>query len=161
TFDGGDGAGAHALSIANVSFAKMGYKASGAHSGAFTLDGQIITVDRVNQSNIATQLAFVTGRQTLMPSQISAPITVERRDPFGNGVTAGFGGVALTVGTDSGGGTLLDTNGQPLGGNTVTIVQGASSASFKYQDVTLGSPTLTVSGTNLGSAIQQETIKQP
>jgi hypothetical protein len=98
-------------------------------------------------------VAFATNAQALTVGKPSAPITVELLDSFGNVTQAAGAGVALDLGTDSGGGAFLSA-GQPITG--VTIPQGSSTASFDYTDTNVGSPTLTVGGANLQPAQQQE-----
>jgi CSLREA domain-containing protein len=142
TFDGGSGAGQHALTVTNGTFAQESYSATGPDSGTFGLDGQAVTVSHVTSANIPTTLAITTSLQTILAGQASTPITVQLQDPFGNPITAGAGGVTVQLSTTSSGGSFLTTSGQPLGGNTVTIAAGANSSSFEYKDTQPGTPTL-------------------
>ncbi|HYV35271.1 MAG TPA: IPT/TIG domain-containing protein [Gemmataceae bacterium] len=91
-------------------------------------------------------IVFTTGGQTLIAGQISNVITVQLLDGQGNPYLADSAGVTLTLSSTSTGGTFLTAGGQPIAGNTITIGQGASTASFEYQDIHPGNPTLTVTG---------------
>jgi VCBS repeat-containing protein len=108
-------------------------------------------------ANTSNGLAFTTAPQMLAGGAVSRSITVQLVDADGNAVTAGSGGVTLTLGSTSAYGTFLDTDGNPLAQPTVTIPEGASTASFRYADSTVGFPTLTVSGSGV-SATQQQAV---
>jgi uncharacterized protein (TIGR03118 family) len=100
-------------------------------------------------------VVFSTGAQTITAGVVSAPITVELQDIDGNPAQAGSGGLTLNLQSGSAAGTFLDANGQPI--TSITVPQGASTASFKYEDTKAGTPTLTVSTASF-SATQHETI---
>src|SRR5258708_2011478 len=53
---------------------------------------------------------------------------------------------------------FLDINGNPLSSPQLTIAEGTSSVSFKYEDAPLGGPTLTATALGLTAASQQLTI---
>jgi hypothetical protein len=148
TFDGGSGAGQHALTVINGSFTQESYSATDSTSGTFGLDGQAITVSHVTAANIPTTLAIATPLQTVLAGQASNPIAVQLQDPFGNSIAAGAGGVTIQLSTTSNGGSFLTTSGQPLSGNSITIAAGADSAAFEYKDAQPGTPTITATATS-------------
>src|SRR5262249_46903416 len=102
-------------------------------------------------------LRFTTGSQRLATGQISATMTVQLQDQFGNVILAGPGGVPLTLSTTSPGGSFLSDAGQPLAPASVVTAQGTSTASFRYRDSRVGSPTVRAAGPTF-AATQQETI---
>ena len=65
----------------------------------------------------------------------------------------------MTVGlsSDSAGGTFRNT-GDTADVTSVTIASGQSTASFRYRDSVVGTPTLTASSTGLTSVAQQESV---
>jgi hypothetical protein len=103
-------------------------------------------------------IQFTTAPVVLATNQVSALITVQLQDQFGNLIQAGAGGVTLALSTNSTGGTFLSSTSQPLAGPSVTIAQGTSTASFEYKDSRAGTPTVRVQGPGF-AATQQETIR--
>jgi uncharacterized repeat protein (TIGR03803 family) len=103
-----------------------------------------------------TQVAFTTAAQTLTAGQNSAVITIQLEDSSGNTATSGSN-ITFNLSTTSTAGRFLDTSGQPLSGNSLTIAAGSSSAGFAYLDANGGTPTLMAAGGALG-ATQQETV---
>ena len=88
-------------------------------------------------------LAFITAPQTLTAGVISAPITVQLQDSFGNPVAAGTGGLDVNLSTSSSGGIFRDS-ADTTSMTNVTIAEGTNSASFKYRDTVTGAPTIRV-----------------
>jgi uncharacterized repeat protein (TIGR03803 family) len=103
-----------------------------------------------------TQLVFTTAAQTLTAGQNSAVITIQLEDQTGKAALASVD-VTFTLSTTSTAGSFLDTGGQPLSGNSLTIAAGSSSAGFEYLDANGGTPTLKAAGDGF-SATQQETV---
>jgi RHS repeat-associated protein len=115
------------------------------------------TFNLTNAASI-TVAVFTTAAQTITAGQPSADITVELQDQHGNVVPAGAGGVTFDLTTSAATGVFLDTSGQPLAGNSLTIAQGSSTLSFEYEDTKTGTPTLAALGPGM-TATQQETIQ--
>ena len=105
-----------------------------------------------------TQVVFATDPVYIIAGQPSTTITVQLEDINDTVTQAGAGGVVVNLSTTPlGPGSLfLDTSGNVLTNPTLFIAQGASSASFKYEDNLLGSPTLTAAAAGLTSGTQQE-----
>lgn len=105
-------------------------------------------------TSIPTSLTFITLPQTLAAGAQSGTIKVELLNQLGQPMAA----LANTVVTLSGPGMAF----QSFPGNTpitsVTILKGASTASFKFDDTVAGSDTLTAASAGLKSALQAETI---
>ena len=108
----------------------------------------------------APSVVFTTLGQTF-PAGQPATFSVQLEDLDGNPATAGSGGVTVSLASSSTGGVFLDAFGNPLSNSSLTIAQGAGSATFEYQDSQAGSPTLTISATGFGSATQPETVLPP
>jgi subtilisin-like proprotein convertase family protein len=105
----------------------------------------------------ATQLQFSTAAQHLVPGATSGLMTVELLTA-GNVVTqAGVGGVTVNLSSSSVSGSFFDTNGNPV--TSITIINGQSTASFRYVDTAAGTPTITAASNGLTSALQQETVE--
>ncbi|MGA2255400.1 MAG: choice-of-anchor Q domain-containing protein, partial [Thermoguttaceae bacterium] len=105
----------------------------------------------------APSVVFTMLGQTFLAGQ-PATISIELEDLGGNPAVAGTGGVTVTLASSSTGGVFLGASGNSLSGSSLTIPQGANSATFEYQDSRTGTPTLIVSAAGLGSASQQETV---
>ena len=108
----------------------------------------------IDVQNVAEKLVFTVGAdQTFTAGQTSSLITVQRQDVNGNPCTVGWNLVYLN--TQSPSGNFYYTNGSlmapysvmPYGTAliqpSILIPQGASSASFYYEDGNPGSWTLT------------------
>jgi hypothetical protein len=106
----------------------------------------------------ATQLAFTTGPVSVVAGQSSTTITVQLEDASNQAAQAGAGGVVVNLASSSAGAFFLDTDGNALANPTLFVAQGATSASFVYEDIRLGTPTLTVASAGLSSATQQEVV---
>ncbi len=104
----------------------------------------------------ATQLAFSTTPQTLKTTTASGTITVERRDLFGNPTTVG-GTITVNLSTTSLTGAFRNTADSATI-TTIDILSGASSASFRYRDTTVGAPTITAAFDGLTPATQVENV---
>ena len=104
----------------------------------------------------ASQLLFTTGTQTLTAGVNSGTITVQELDQFGNVSTTAE---TINLSTSNSGTGLFKDNATGLNTITsVTIPAGSSTASFKYVDTLVSSPTLTAAATGLTSATQTETV---
>ena len=96
-------------------------------------------------------VAFITPAQFLPGGRPSPIMTVQLQDADGNPIAAGSGGVTLTLSSTSANGTFLDTNGVPLANPTITIPEGVSTASFEYEDTSVGFPILTAAAPGLSA----------
>ncbi len=101
-------------------------------------------------------LQFTTSARSIATKQASQPITVQLVDSTGATATA-TSAVTVNLSSSSGGGKLLDTSGNALANNSITIAAGSSTASFEYEDSTTGFATLTASENGLSST-QQEAV---
>jgi hypothetical protein len=122
-----------------------------------TSPGLLATQVETVQPAAPSAVVFTTRAQTVTAGQPSTAITVELEDQYGNVAIAGSGGLSLALTTTASAGSFLDGNGQPLSGPNLTIAEGASNASFEYEDPRADSPTVTVAATDF-SVSQQETI---
>jgi hypothetical protein len=103
-------------------------------------------------------LAFTTAAQTLTAGQPSQPITLRFQDGQGNPVVAPAAGMIIQLSSSSSTGVFLDTSGNRL--FDLYIPAGSSSASFVYEDVLGGTPTLTASVYESSvSVTQQESVQ--
>ena len=104
-----------------------------------------------------SKLTVATPSRTTTAGVTSGTITVERLDPYNNLATNGALTVTLST-TSSGGQFRNPSTGAAI--TTVTIPSGESTASFVYNDTTVGTPTITAAdhGLVLTSVTQQETI---
>jgi Repeat of unknown function (DUF5650)/Invasin, domain 3/Immunoglobulin I-set domain len=106
----------------------------------------------------AARFGFATAPRTLTAGVTSAAvITVQLEDPFGSPVNAGSAGQVVHLSTTSVVGLFRNT-ADTATITSVTIAAGTSTASFKYKDTIVGTPTLTASATGLTSATQHETV---
>jgi autotransporter-associated beta strand protein len=123
-------------------------------AGGTGAGGLSVTVNPAASSN----LVFTTSSQNIGVGLNSAIITVQRLDHYGNPNTSDAN-LTVNLTSTSGGGQFLDSTGTtPI--TSVTITNGYSSVSFKYNDTTLGTPTITASDAAavLTSVSQLETI---
>ncbi|MHA7285291.1 beta strand repeat-containing protein [Arthrobacter sp. MDT3-44] len=87
------------------------------------------------------------------------PMTVQLEDSFGNPSPAPAGGTLLNLTSTSAGTRIFSTTrGTTTSTPTITIPEAATSTTLYYADTAAGTPTLTVTGANLTSAAQQQTI---
>jgi len=128
---------------------KAGTPTLTAASGSFH-GGQVETV----KAGPASKLAFTTSPQTLTAGVVSATLTVQLLDLYGNAANAK---AALTVqlSSNSKGGLFLKGSKRIT---RITIAAGSSSASFTYKDTKAGLPTLTAISRPF-QASQQVTVK--
>ena len=105
----------------------------------------------------ASKLVYTTTAQTLTAGVTSGTITVQLDDQFNNVATA-TSTQTITLTTTSSGGQFRDNATGNTAISSVTIASGASSASFKYNDILAGSPVLTVSDSPLTATTQTETV---
>jgi hypothetical protein len=108
------------------------------NAGSFTQNSTNVLV---NPGPLA-QLSFLTAPQNLMLGTLSATMTVQFADQFGNPVGPGQANPPIGLSSSAGTGTFWDTVG------TTSITSLAVSAttpsySFKYKDTAAGSPILT------------------
>ncbi len=103
-----------------------------------------------------SQVAFVTAPQTLTAGDQSALITIQLEDSNGNAATSGSN-ITFALSTTSTAGSFLDSHGNALTGNALTIPAGNSTAGFEYLDLNEGDPTLTAAA-GVFLATQQETV---
>ncbi len=109
----------------------------------------------------ASQLVFTTAAQTLTAGVTSTTITVQLEDAYNNvAVTSVSQTVSLTTTSTAPFGVHFRDTGDTTNITGVTIIAGATSASFKYNDTLEGSPLLTASDSALTSptATQTETV---
>ncbi|MHA7220286.1 hypothetical protein ACX80L_15540 [Arthrobacter sp. MDT1-48-3] len=116
---------------------------------------QTATMTAGTASLVVFTTAPVTG--TVSTTATTGPLTVERRDIFGNPVTSAAP-VALTLSSNSTGTTVFSPSraGSPV--STITIPAGASAATFYYGDTRSGTATVTVAGAGLTSAAQAVSV---
>ena len=114
-----------------------------------------VTIER------ATKLVFTSSPVVVAAGSSSSIITVERQDA--SSAPAIAGNLTVHLSSTSGGGSFRDA-GDTAAIVSIVIPDGSSSASFRYQDTTAGSPTITAadqaSGPDVGltDATQQETV---
>ncbi len=125
-------------------------------------DGTITTGSAANAFSVtpaaASKLVFTSSAYTGSVAGVSSGVmTVQRRDAFDNPNSAD---AALTVNlTSNGSGTYAFRNSADTATLTsMTIAQGSHSASFRYRDEKVGSPTLTAAATGLTATTQQQTV---
>ncbi len=100
---------------------------------------------------------FVSPAQSQLAGTPSGTMTVQLLDQFGNVIQAGSGGSTFGLSSSSSSGKFLSVSGDPLASPSITIPQGASSASFQYEDSKAGTPTLTITASGISNT-QQQTI---
>jgi hypothetical protein len=109
------------------------------------------------QTASPNSVAFVSPAQSLTAGTPSGSITVRLEDQYGNVISAGSGGLTFNLSSSSSTGKFLSVSGDPLASSSITIPQGASSATFEYEDSTSGTPTLTVTASGVSNT-QQEAV---
>ena len=154
---GADGAFATATSTTNASgIATVAFTTGTTAGTTYTVtatDNTALTGTSAAFTTVAgaaTKLVFTTAAQTLTAGAAAGTITVQLQDAGSNPVNAAAGGVAVSLSTNSTGGSF-----QP---SSVTIAAGSSSATFTYTDTKAGTPTITATSSPLTSATQQETV---
>jgi len=101
-------------------------------------------------SAAASQLVYLNSPVTTTAGVASASITVQRQDAFGNPVTTGTIGVALSSSS-----TGVETFSPA---SLVSIPDGSASTVFTYTDTQAGTPTLAAASAGLAGATQMETV---
>ena len=114
--------------------------------------------NRTVASPLIAALAFVAPAQVLTTGNASQPITIVLLDASLNPVNAGAGGVVVNLSSTSAQGSFVNSKG--VAATSVVIAAGTDTATFTYKDLTPGKPILTISGTGLFPATQQETELQ-
>ena len=104
---------------------------------------------------VLTSLAYITAPQTFQDGALSGIIKVELKDQFGNPFNA-TGNVAVALSSTSANG-MFDSYPANTLITSVTIAKGANTASFRYTDTVVGTPTITAKDGAL-TAMQQETV---
>jgi hypothetical protein len=140
-----------------VSFEFEGTEAGTLPINATVPNGFFVSQNESIQVGTPHTVAFVTPAPSLLAGTPSGSITVQLKDQFGNVISAGSGGLTFSLSSSSSGGQFLSVSGDPLPSASITIPQGASSATFEYEDSQSGTPTLTVSASGV-SGTQQLTI---
>jgi hypothetical protein len=107
-------------------------------------------------SAVPTQLAFVTPPQTIAEGACSAAALVQIEDSAGRPVAA-TSTTTLTLSSSPPTGAFYADSACTVLTTTLTI-QAGSEGSFYFSDTVAGTPTLTVSGTGLTSAVQKEDV---
>ena len=97
------------------------------------------------------QLAITTAPQTIVRPALSAPITVQLEDAWGNPTNAASGGQVVNLSSTS----LTGVFAPP---SPLSILAGTSTTTFTYTDTTAGTPTISVSAPGLTGSSQQETV---
>jgi KaiC/GvpD/RAD55 family RecA-like ATPase len=107
-----------------------------------------------------SRLAFINGAQIVPSYNMSKAIFVQLQDISGNAITLPAGISSYTVNLSSNSTTgffCADSQGNTLAGS-FSFQGNSTSGVFYYYDLTAGSPILTASGSNVGSAIAQFNI---
>ncbi len=160
-FPTGNGSTAGSLFFGAVQQAAGTWAGSGAlnnNSTYFSGAGQV-TVAGAAPSKLAFTTAAYTGGSALTAGTTSGTMTVQRQDSAGNPAVVTAGDVTVNLSSDSTGTKSFRDNA--TGSTTitsVTIPTGSSTASFRYNDQQVGTPTLTAAASGLTSATQQETV---
>jgi VCBS repeat-containing protein len=97
------------------------------------------------------KLVFTTAAQTTAPGSATGTITVQRRTAADVAITSGSTTVNLTDTSATG---VFRNSANSATITTVTIPNGSSSASFRYRDSSIGTPTITASAAGYTSAPQ-------
>lgn len=103
----------------------------------------------------ATHLAFVDPTSTMTAGD-PVELTIQRQDENGNPVTDEEA-VVVSLSTTSADGRFLDADGNVI--TTVTIPEGTSQATVRYNDTDAGEPTLTADNDSLSAAHHTITVE--
>src|SRR6185503_4102199 len=125
----------------------------GSGNYAFSFVNGVLTVTPAT----ASKLAFTTSPQTLSAGTASGTITVQRQDAYNNPNTA-EATITVNLSSDSTGMYVFRDIADTTTISSVTIANGSSSASFKYIDSKVGTPTITAASSGLTSTTQLETV---
>ncbi|XAS66629.1 hypothetical protein V3C33_14180 [Micrococcaceae bacterium Sec5.7] len=137
----------------SINKAGVGYSLSASSPGLASATGSAFNVTAAATSSLVIKTAAVSGAASA--SANLGPITVERRDAYGNLVTAGA--VSLPLSSNSAGSSIFSGTAGGAAVTALTIPAGASSASFYYGDTKAASPAITV-GSGTATASQNATI---
>jgi hypothetical protein len=124
-------------------------------SGGLTSASQTATIVAAVAAKFAFTSAAVSG--TASSTANLGPITVQQQDTFGNPTTAGPGGTAVNLTSDSSGTKVFSLTSGGATVSTVTMAPGTSSISFFYGDTKAGNPTISAAGGLVG-ATQTATV---
>ena len=140
----------------SVSFA---YRDSALGSPTITASAGVFT-SAVQIENVVAPpvLVFTSAPQTTTPGVATGKITVQRRSPVGTAMTSGA--LVVNLSTTTGGGTFRKLKSATII-TSVTIADGKSAVSFRYQDSAVGTPTITASAAGFTSATQTVTVQNP
>ena len=139
----------------SVDKAAAGYTLAAASAGLSGATSSAFTVSAAAGSTFAITSSPVSG--TASATATLGPLTVARRDAFGNASPAPGGGTAVTLASNSTGTAVFAATSGGASVGTVTIPAGSSSVTFWYGDTKAGTPTITASG-SLTSATQSATV---
>ena len=145
-----NGSGVATFSDLSINKAGAGYTLAVSSGGYASVASSSFTITAAAATQlVVTTPAPVTGAASDKAS--IGPITVERRDLYGNPATAGSTTVSLTAAAGGTGFFAATAGGQALTPASVTIGAGFASTSFYYGDTKSGSRPFTATG--LGSAL--------
>lgn len=99
-------------------------------------------------------LVFISAPVEAPAGFASGAITVETRDA-GNSSIAVEENLTVSLESSSNTGTFSDSSNFPSTISQITIPKGSSSISFYYKDATIGSPTITATGTGVDPVTQE------
>src|SRR5207247_2360475 len=105
----------------------------------------------------ASKPVFTTSALSLSAGTPSGTIPVQRQDAYNNPNTSDAT-ITVALSSDSSGTYAFRDATDTTTITSVTIANGASSASFKYNDPKAGTPTITAAKSGLTSATQLETV---
>ena len=88
-------------------------------------------------------------------------MTVALEDAQGQMVAAPTGGVPVVLSSNSTASTFYALTGSPLASRIIVIPQGASTASFEYEDGDVGTPTVTATAAGVQASEQETVTGQP
>ena len=133
-------------------------------AGSATITGQLAASALSSTASVtfiagsANQLVFTSIPQTIAVSAVSGTMNVQLQDNHGNPVYAGVNGLTVNLSSNTTGtATFYQTDGiTPI--SNITIASIGNTASFKYKDTQIGTPTINVSANGLSSATQQVTV---
>ncbi len=133
-------------------------------AGSATITGQLAASALSSTASVtfiagsANQLVFTSIPQTIAVSAVSGTMNVQLQDNHGNPVYAGVNALTVNLSSNTTGtATFYQTDGiTPI--SNITIASIGNTASFKYKDTQIGTPTINVSANGLSSATQQVTV---
>ncbi len=152
---------ANADGVTSVPIAKgdssVSFYYSGQKAGVYAINAQLsdaaaqqaVTV----QTGPAKALSFTSAQQSIPTHQASAPLRIQVKDTYGN-VTNVAQDTTLSLSSTCGDGQFSETPAPWAQTQSITIMAGASDATFYYKGITPGTCTLSVSSAGLDTATQ-------